>query len=37
MERTEERDGATVVRATFEMLKPVPLLPTGFDVGYHSV
>ena len=27
MERTEARDGAMVVRATFEMLKPVPLSP----------
>jgi len=27
MERTEGRDGAMVVRATFEMLKPVPLAP----------
>ena len=27
LERTERRDGAIVVRATFEMLKPVPLAP----------
>ena len=33
LEATERRDDSMIVRATFEMLKPVPLAPLAVQLG----